>query len=38
MGRLPRLNWPIVVGVVVPVVLYVIGFVWEKLKRNKPGP
>ena len=27
---------PILVGVIVPVVLYAVGFVWEKL-RKKPG-
>jgi len=28
---------PIVLGVVVPVLLYVAGFAWQKL-RKKPGP
>ena len=28
---------PIVVGIVVPIVLYAVGFLWEKLK-GKPGP
>jgi len=28
---------PLVLGVVVPVVLYLVGFAWEKLKK-KPGP
>jgi len=26
---------PIVVGVAVPLVLYVVGFVWERLRRKK---
>ena len=28
---------PILLGVVVPAVLYVIGFAWEKLRGKKPG-
>lgn len=28
---------PLVLGVVVPVLLYIVGFAWEKL-RKKPGP
>jgi len=28
---------PIVLGIVVPAVLYAVGFLWEKLARKKPG-
>jgi hypothetical protein len=28
---------PIVIGIALPVLLYAAGFLWEKLRRKKPG-